>query len=155
MRIDPDVSLKGAGSGAVAYRRLSRLVASLLVTLTLACSDSPLPSSPPAPLPAGGFLAGTITLLGDDGPTHPPGNVTLYASEHDLDLRIPRYATPLYRRSGTGRVYDFVIGNIVPGDYYVLGCWTVGCGAYHDPETGALRTVRIRRGLTTRLIFAL
>src|SRR5687767_14387666 len=154
MRIDPNVPLRRTKSGAIVFRPLSRIAALSLVTLALACDDPVPPTSPP-PRPTVGVLSGTVTLLGDDGPPLPFGNLTLYASENDLDLRIPRYTALLHRQSETLRVYDFAIGSIVPGDYYVLACWAIACGEYRDPGTGVLRTVRIRRGVNTRLNFGL
>ena len=101
------------------------------------------------------MLVGTVTLLGDGGPTHPPGYLTLYASPQDLESRNSRYGTVLHRRSGSARVYDFAIGNILPGDYYVLACWSIGCGEYRYPGSSELQAVRVRRGTMTQLHFGL
>jgi hypothetical protein len=126
-----------------------------MASVLLACSDAPEVTAPTQTLPAVGWLAGTVTLLGNDGPTHPPGNITLYASPEDLAQRNARYSAVLNRRDGIVRVYDFAIGGISPGAYYVLACWTVGCGEYRYPESSVLRTVRIRPGRVTRLSFGL
>lgn len=105
-------------------------------------------------MPSVGLLSGSVSLLGNDGPTYPTGNITLYSTQEDLERRISKYASTLHRRTGIDRVYDFVIDSIVPGDYYVLACWTIGCGEYRD-AAGALRRVGIQAGRSTKLSFGL
>ena len=143
--------------GTGAWRRtFSRLFALLLLTVALACGDDALPTTGPSPTPSLGVLTGTVTLLGDDGPSDPPGHISLYASLEDLERRIARHDAPLVRRSGAARTYGYTISNIVAGDYYVMACWSsIGCGEYRTPGTGALRTVRIQRGRLTTLQFGL
>jgi hypothetical protein len=126
-----------------------------VVALVLACSEAPAPVAPGPTSPATGWLWGSVTLLGNYGPSHPSGYVALYSSPDDIPLRVPKYSATLYRRDGAVRVYDFVVANIAPGSYYVRACWTIGCGEYRQPETGALRTVRITAGRLTRLNFGL
>jgi hypothetical protein len=154
MRVEPAVALRGAIRAPI-RRRSAGLVSFLIVSVLIACSD-PLDVTATAPnVRSVGWLTGSVTLLGNDGPSHPPGNITLYTSPQDLEQRHAKYGTVLIRRDGTARVYDFLIGNVVPGDYYVLACWTIGCGEYRKPETGALRTVRVSAGRVTRLNFGL
>lgn len=153
MRVETAVPLRGA-IRAPLRRHGGGLVAVLMASLLLACSD-PVEVTPPPTSPSVGRLAGTVTLLGNDGPMHPSGHLTLYASPQDLEQRIAKYGAPLQRRNGAERVYDFAIESIVPGDYYVLACWTIGCGEYREPETGTLRTVRVSAGRVTRLNFGL
>ena len=154
MRVDSAVPLRGA-IRALLRRRSAGFASLLIVSLLLACSEPLEVTVPPPTIPAVGWLTGSVSLLGNDGPSHPVGNITLYASPQDLEQRIAKYGAVLSRRDGVARVYDFVIGNVVPGDYYVLACWTIGCGEYRKPETGALRTVRVSAGRVTRLNFGL
>jgi hypothetical protein len=154
MRVETAVPLRGAIRAPI-RRRSAGLVSLLIVSVLIACSEPLEVSAPAATVPSVGWLIGSVTLLGNDGPSHPTGNITLYASPQDLEQRIAKYGTVLVRRDGVSRVYDFLIGNVVPGDYYVLACWTIGCGEYRKPETGALRTVRVSAGRVTRLSFGL
>lgn len=155
MRVETAVPLQGAPIRARFRRRSTVFVTMLVASVLIACSE-PLDVSVPTPaIPSVGWLTGSVTLLGNDGPANPTGVITLYATPQDLEQRNARYGTVLHRRNGTARVYDFAIGSIVPGNYYVLACWTVGCGEYRDPGTGVLRTVRILPGRFTRLTFGL
>ena len=155
MRVETAVPQQGAPIRALLRRRSTAFVTMLIASVLLACSE-PLAVSAPSPtIPSVGWLTGSVTLLGNDGPTHPSGYITLYASPQDLEQRNARYGTVLHRRDGVVRIYDYAIGSIVPGNYYVLACWTIGCGEYRDPGTGALRTVRILPGRFTRLSFGL
>ena len=155
MRVDTAVPLRTEIRRSLSRHRVFGFMAILMASALLACSDEVEVTAPGPTLPAVGWLTGTVTLLGNDGPTHPAGNVTLYASPEDLAQRDSRYGATLVRRNGEVRAYDFVIANVIPGDYYVLFCWTVGCGEYREPGTGVLRTIRIRAGRTTRLNFGL
>ena len=155
MRVETAVQLRRGRSVTPLRRRIYGFVAVLMASVLLACSGDPEITAPGPTLPALGWLTGTVTLLGNDGPTHPPGYLTLYASPEDLAQRNSRYGGTLYRRDGDVRAYDFFVANVLPGDYYVLFCWTIGCGEYRQPETGALRTVRIRPARGTRLNFGL
>jgi hypothetical protein len=154
MRVETAVSLPGAPIRALLRRRSNAFVAMLIATVLLACNE-PLEVTAPPIGPSVGWLTGSVTLLGNDGPSHPNGNITLYASPQDLEQRVARYGAILNRRDGVVRVYDFAIGGIAPGEYYVLACWTIGCGEYRDPVTGALRTVRVSAGRVTRFSFGL
>ena len=155
MRVGTAVPKEGVQRAALTARWLPRAVVLLIMTVVLACYDDNDPTAPPQTGPNIGWVTGSVTLLGDDGPTPLTGVITLHHTETDLELRIPQYGAVLHRRTADLRVYDFLIGNVAPGDYYVAACWTVGCGEYRDPATGALRTVRIRRGRTTRLHFGM
>ena len=154
MRVETAVPLRGV-IGAPLRRRRAGLVAVLMASVLLACSDPVEVTVPPPTLPSVGFLVGTVTLLGNDGPTNPAGHITLYASPQDLEQRIAKYGAVLIRRDGAVRAYDFAIGSIVPGDYYVLACWSIGCAEYREPGSGTLRTVRVSGGRVTRLSFGL
>ena len=134
-------------------RRRFPFFALLLALVMIACSD---PTSPPSQGPAlRGSLAGSVTLLGEYGPSNPPGQLTLHKSEEDLQFHRAAYVAVLQRRAGPERVYDFVLAGVSPGEYYVLACFSIGCGPYSEPGTGALRTIRIQRGRITTLRFGL
>ena len=154
MRAAPAESLPGTSTGSP-LRRFSTLLALLLVMVALAChDDSPQPTAP-SPQVAVGTLSGSVTLLGNYGPSNPPGHIQLFTSREQLDRRIARYDAPLFRRSGPVRTYGFIFPGIAPGEYYVLACWSIGCGEYRERATGALRTVRVNGGRMTTLHFGL
>lgn len=155
MRVETAVPVWREGFRFVWRRRVFGFMAILMTSALLSCSEELEVTAPGATIPALGWLTGSVTLLGNDGPANPPGSVTLYATPEDLALRVSRYGATLNRRSGEVRTYDFIVANVQPGSYYVLFCWTIGCGEYRDPGTGELRTIRIRAGRTTRLSFGL
>jgi hypothetical protein len=134
-------------------RRLAPLF--VLFLLAVAACDDASPTSPQGRLALPGVLRGTVTLLGDVGPTHPPGTISLYGSLSELGQWMPQRSAQLIRRDGINRVYEFVVPGVAAGTYYVRFCWTIACGEYRNPVTGELRTVRIVPGRTTRLSFGL
>jgi hypothetical protein len=125
----------------------------LILAALLGCRDAG-PSSPPTS--STGLLAGTVTLLGSDGPPDPAGlDIQLFATTEELELRRPTFRAPLRRNALPGRSFDFSVSRVEPGEYYVIACCEVGCGDYRDPGTGAWRRVRVRASLTTWLTFGL
>jgi hypothetical protein len=140
-------------SNASGLRRLVLSFGLLLAFVLIACSD---PTSPPSKGAAyQGSLVGTVTLLGEDGPSNPPGRLTLHVTEDDLNYHRAAYTAVLLRRAGPERVYDFALAGVAPGEYYVLACFSIGCGPYSEAGTGALRRIRINAWRTTVLRFGL
>jgi hypothetical protein len=144
-----------SGSTAGWSRRFRHWLSAALVMVAVACSTSTAPDEDVASGASTGILVGSVTLLGNDGPTHPAGHISLYASQADLESWTARYNAGLYRRSGIERTYDYVFANIVPGDYFIRACWTIGCAEYREPQSGVLLKVRIRQGRITTLHFGL
>jgi hypothetical protein len=149
--MSPDSS--NPSSSPAGLRRRFSSFAFLLAFVLIACSDPTSPSSQGAAVR--GTLVGTVTLLGEDGPSNPPGRLTLHVTEDDLNYHRAAYTAVLLRRAGPERVYDFAVAGLAPGEYYVLACFSIGCGPYSEPGTGALRRIRINPWRTTVLRFGL
>ena len=114
----------------------------LIAMLVLVACGQETTATPEA-APVAGTIVGSVTLLGSDGPESPTGRLTLHASLEDLQYHRGMYGVMLQRRPGVARAYDFVLTGVKPGAYYVLACFSIGCGEYRDPATGVLRQIRV------------
>lgn len=103
--------------------RIPGLAALALTTLfTISACDSG------SGLEGGGTLEGTVVLNGTGAVGTSP-HVMLYTSPTDFDLRQNGARVDL---TGEDFPFDFRVGHLDPGTYYLEACFAFGCGAYSN-----------------------
>lgn len=118
--------------------RFPSIVLVLCALLTFAACDTS------SGLEGGGTLDGTVVLQGV-GEAGPSPHLNLYSSPTDFDLRENGARIDL---TGGSFPFDFRIGNLDPGTYYLEACFSFGCHFYQDGgDTG----IAIAEGQTTSI----
>jgi hypothetical protein len=134
----------------------SRVAVALALVFAMVLQACSAASEPVTPSAKPGVLAGTVTLLGSDGPPNPVGaGITLYGTLGELETNAGRYAATLQRIPGEVRVYDYTFSTVAPGVYYVRACFEFGCAPYRNADTGELLRVFVQSEQTTLLHFGI
>lgn len=97
-----------------------------------------------AGLEGGGTLEGTVVLEGTGAVGTSP-HVMLYSSPTDFDLRQNGARVDL---TGEDFPFDFRVGHLDPGTYYVEACFAFGCEAYSNQGNPG---VSVSEGQTTTI----
>lgn len=118
--------------------RIPRFVLTLCALVALASCDTG------SGIEGGGTLDGTVVLQGG-GEVGTSPHLNLYSSPTDFDLRENGARIDL---TGASFPFDFRIGNLDPGTYYLEACFSFGCHFYQD---GGDAGIVIVEGQTTSI----